>query len=146
MKFIHIADMHFDSPFSNLVGDNTMGEIRRLDQRKAFKEVIEYIKKENIEWLFISGDLYEQKYVRQSTIEYINNLFKEIPNTKIFISPGNHDPFLKNSYYNTYNWNENVKIFADKIEKICFENVNIYGYGFNDFYLEHSKIEEMRVR
>lgn len=143
MKFIHIADMHFDSPFVRLSDKDVMGDLRRLDQRKIFKKVIEYIKQNNIEFLFISGDLYEHKYIKQTTIEYINNLFKEIPNTKIFISPGNHDPYLKNSYYNKFEWNENVKIFTSKLEKVELEDVNIYGYGFDDFYLTDSKIEDL---
>ena len=96
MKFVHIADLHIDSPFVNLSDKDNLGEIRRLDQRKAIKKVVEYIKENNIPYLFISGDLYEHKYIKKSTIQYINNLFKEIPNTAIFISPGNHDPYLQN--------------------------------------------------
>ena len=80
MKFIHIADMHFDSPFVNLSDKDGLGDLRRLEQRKVFKKVTEYIKENNIKYLFISGDLYEQKYIKKSTIEYINNLFKEIEN------------------------------------------------------------------
>ena len=110
-----------------------------------FKKVIQYIKENNVDFLFISGDLYEQKYIRESTIEYINNLFKEIPNTKIYISPGNHDPYIKNSYYNKFNWNENVHIFSSKIEKIELENVNIYGYGFGDFYCTDCGIEKINL-
>jgi len=94
MKFVHIADMHFDSPFTSLGRIEGLSDIRRLEQRKIFKKIIEYIQENNIECLFISGDLYENDYVKQSTIEYINNLFKTIPNTKIFIAPGNHDPYL----------------------------------------------------
>ena len=145
MKFIHIADMHFDSPFVNLSDKEILGDLRRLEQRKALKKVIEYIKENNIEYLFIAGDLYEQKYIKRSTIEYINNLFKEIPETKIFISPGNHDPYLKNSYYNKYNWNNNVKIFNSKIEKVETEQANIYGYGFDDFYCKNSGIENLEI-
>lgn len=37
MKFVHIADTHFDSPFTNLVRDNSFGEIRRLDKDKYSK-------------------------------------------------------------------------------------------------------------
>ena len=44
MKFVHIADMHFDSPFVNLSDKEGLGELRRLNQRKAFKRVIDYIK------------------------------------------------------------------------------------------------------
>ena len=145
MKFVHIADIHFDSPFVNLSDKENLGDLMRLEQRNGLKKVIEYIKENDIKYLFISGDLYENKYIKKSTIEYINNLFKEIPDTKIFISPGNHDPFIKNSYYNNYIWNENVKIFNSKIEKINCENVDIYGYGFDDFYCKESGIKEINI-
>lgn len=145
MKFVHIADMHFDTPFRLLSDRAELGEIRRLDQRKVFKKMIEYIKQNKIPYLFIAGDLYDHEYIRESTIEYINKLFQEIPNTKIYITPGNHDPYLKNSYYATYNWNENVKIFTGKVEKVENEDFCLYGYGFEDFYCENSQIEEIQL-
>ena len=145
MKFVHIADMHFDSPLTTLSDKGNLGEQRRIEQRKIFKKVIEYIKENNIEYLFISGDLYEHKYIRKSTIEYINNLFKEIENTKIFISPGNHDPFIKNSYYNKFNWNSNVKIFTSKIERIEEKEFDLYAYGFEDFSMPKSYIEDIEI-
>ena len=145
MKFVHIADMHFDSPFVNLSDKDGLGDLRRLDQRKTFKKVIEYIKENDLKYLFISGDLYEQKYIKKSTIEYINNLFKEIPKTKIFIAPGNHDPYIKNSYYNKFNWNENVKIFNSNIEKVELEDADIYGFGFDEFYCKKSGIEDIEI-
>ena len=43
MKFLHIADMHFDTPFRLLSDRADLGELRRLDQRKSFKKMIEYI-------------------------------------------------------------------------------------------------------
>ncbi len=146
MKFVHIADIHFDSPFINLSDRENLGDMKRLEQRKVFKKVIEYIKENAIDFLFIAGDLYEQQYIRKSTIEYINGLFKEIPNTKIYISPGNHDPYIKNSYYNQFQWNDNVHIFSSKIEKITLENANIYGYGFDDFYCTNCGIENLEIQ
>jgi DNA repair exonuclease SbcCD nuclease subunit len=141
-----MADIHLDSPFRVLASKEDFADKRRLEQRESFKKVIKYIKEEKISFLFISGDLYEQEYVRESTIEYINNLFKEIPNTKIFISPGNHDPYLLNSFYNTFNWNENVTIFDENIKRIELEEVDIYGYGFSDFYCTNSGIEEIEIK
>lgn len=145
MKFVHMADMHFDRPFINLSDKGILGDLRRLEQRKVFKKVIEYIKQNEIEYLFISGDLYEHKYVKQTTIEYINKQFEEIPKTKIYIAPGNHDPYVKNSYYNKYKWNKNVKIFNSKIEKIKNEEIEIYGYGFDDFYCTNCGIEDLQI-
>lgn len=143
MKFVHIADMHFDTPFTNLSLKGDYGKIRRMDQREVFKKIINYIKENEIKFLFIAGDLYEHNYIRKSTIEYINQLFKQIPETKIYITPGNHDPYILNSMYRNFEWNENVKIFTSKIEKIETKEANIYGFGFNDFYCENSNVENI---
>ena len=70
MKFVHIADMHFDTPFKMLCDRRELGETRRLDQRKAFKKMIEYIKQNQIPYLFIAGDLYDNEYIRESTKKY----------------------------------------------------------------------------
>lgn len=145
MKFVHIADLHLDAPFTVLNANNRLGEKRREEQLKIFEEVIKYIKENKIEFLFISGDLYENEYVKEKTIEYINDLFKQIENTEIFISPGNHDPYLKNSYYRTYNWNHNVHIFNSQIKKYSYENIDIYGYGFEDFYVQNSGVENIQI-
>lgn len=146
MRFVHIADMHFDIPFTSLNKKEDLGEKRRIEQRNAFKKVIEYIKSNYIEYLFIAGDLYEHDYVRKSTIEYISGLFDEIPNTKIFITPGNHDPYVKNSYYDTYEFGENVYIFSNsRIEKYEDENVNIYGMAFTEFFMEESPLEKITI-
>jgi len=145
MKFIHIADVHFDRPFT-VLETKGLAEERRLEQRNTFKKVIDYIKENFIQYLFISGDLFEIEYVKNSTLEYINKQFKSIPNTKIYIAPGNHDPYMKNTYYETYEFAPNVKIFTEKIEKIEEGNINIYGYGFDDYYMKKQNIEELKIK
>lgn len=145
MKFVHIGDVHFDTPFTSISDRAELGQIRRLEQREAFKKAINFIKENNIEYLFISGDLYEQEYIRKSTIMYINELFKGIPNTKIYITPGNHDPYIKDSYYNTFEWAENVKIFTNIVEKVENSDVNIYGYGFNNYEMNQNQLSDIYI-
>ena len=145
MKFVHIADMHFDAPFSELSDIENLGKLRRMEQRRAFNKIIQYIKDNQVEYLFISGDLYEEQYIKEETIKYINDKFKEIENTKIFISPGNHDPYIAKSYYATYNWSKNVYIFKSKLEKINLSDIEIYGYGFGDYYCEDSGINQLEI-
>ena len=145
MKFVHLADLHLDAKFDSLSSIDGLPQKRRLEQRKALKDVVEYIKENDIKLFLISGDLYEQNYIRKSSIEYVNKLFEEIPDTQIFIAPGNHDPYIKNSFYSTYAWSKNVHIFNENIEKIDFEDAHIYGFGFTDFYCKQSEIEEIQV-
>lgn len=145
MRFIHIADMHFDTPFTFLGEKENLGDIRRLEQRQVFKEIIKYIQQEEIPYLFISGDLYDHNYIKKTTVEYINNLFKTIPETKIFITPGNHDPFLRNSYYNNFEWNKNVYIFNSEIKNYEFKDVDIYGFGFDNFYCNNFNLENIKI-
>lgn len=145
MKFVHIADMHFDTSFTTLTNKANLGDSRRLDQRKAFNKVIDYIKENNIPYLFIAGDFYEHEYIRLSTIEYINNLFMEIPDTQIFIAPGNHDPYIKDSFYSKYYWSENVHIFDGEVSFYEQDGIDIYGYGFDDFYYTNTDLENIEL-
>ena len=48
MRFIHMADVHFDSPFTVLASRENLANERRLEQRKAFADTIEYIKENQI--------------------------------------------------------------------------------------------------
>ena len=145
MRFVHIADVHLDIPFGTISQRASLGEERRIEQRNALKKVIEFIKENNIDYLFICGDLYEQEYIRESSIAFVNSLFKQIPNTKVYIVPGNHDPYIKNSYYANYSWSDNVKIFTSVVEKVENEDVNIYGYGFGNFEMYTNKLDEIKI-
>lgn len=145
MKFLHMADMHFDAPFSSLNSKKNLGETRRLEQRNVFKEIIKYVKENDINYLFISGDLYEHEYVRKSTIDFINNCFKEIEDTKVFITPGNHDPYIQDSIYSTYDFADNVYIFdSPNVKKYEDADVVIYGMAFDGFYMDKPVLENIR--
>lgn len=143
MKFIHIADTHLDTKFSKDIG--IFGDQRRVDQLEAIKNICDYAKKNNVDYLFISGDFYEHKYIKNSSINTVIKFFESIPNTKIYIAPGNHDPYIKNSPYDMYKFPDNVHIFKD-FEVVEDKNANIYGMGFTNFYQEPVDIKNIRIR
>ncbi len=136
MKFVHAADMHLDRPFVNLGGNKEMIKRKKLEQKYVFKKLIDYVKSNNIELLFLSGDIFEQKFITNDTINFLISSFEEIENTKVFISPGNHDPKIKSSPYVTSAWPQNVYIFDGTISKIEVKNINIYGLGFEDYTMD----------
>ena len=65
MKILHMADMHFDSPFCVLNSRRNLGETRRLEQRNVFKNIIKYVKDNNVDYMLISGDFYEHEYIKK---------------------------------------------------------------------------------
>ena len=146
MKFVHIADLHLDTPLISLKNNRELIKNRRNEHKQIFKDVIKFVKKEKVDALFIAGDLFEHKFVEKSTIEFIINSLEIIPDTKVFITPGNHDPFIKNSPYTTFEWPSNVKIFGEKIEKVSLaEKIDVYGMGFENFEVAENNFKNFKV-
>ncbi len=145
MRFIHIADMHLDAPLVGLKNNRTIIKERRAEQKQILKDIVKMIKEEEIPVLIIAGDLFEQKFVEKKTIEYLISLFQLVPNTTILITPGNHDPLIKNSPYKTFAWPENVRIFDNKISKVSIEDVDFYGFGFDNYEMQSKELENFEV-
>jgi len=133
LKFVHCADIHLDAPFSSLGPGKS--SIRRQELLHTFQRIIQITREENAGLLLISGDLYEHDYVRRSTVGSVCDLFLTLPDTDIFIIPGNHDPLTANSYYRTFRWPDNVHILDGErpfhiLESRC---VCVYGAAFRGY-------------
>lgn len=131
IQIVHCADMHFDSSFS--IMQNKVA-LRREEQRESFRRIIKRVKKDKSEVLLIAGDLFENNLTTKETICFLKKCFEEIPDTYIFISPGNHDPATPGSFYITENWPINVFIFKGALEVFELPNLNlrVYGAGFTN--------------
>lgn len=120
MKFIHTADIHLGAAF-----------LEKNQLFESFERIIEDAKNENVDVLMISGDLFNKQPLLKELRE-INALFSRIGNTKVFIIAGNHDFIKKDSYYNSFNWNENVIFIKEnKISRIDVDKLNLSIYGMS---------------
>lgn len=133
VTFIHTADIHLDMPFSSL-GDEDKASQRRQELLNAFFGILDRVKSQNINLLFISGDLFEQGYIRKSTVQSLKNRFSELYKTEIIICPGNHDRISGDSYYKSTFWSKNVHILEDASQPLIFDELNccIYCMGVSD--------------
>ena len=145
VKILHSADLHFDTPFSGL--SVNAAEKRREDLRVTFGEITRIAKEEQVDLLFICGDLFDNANVYKTTLEYIIQKLDAIPETKVFISPGNHDPYNDKSYYNLVKWPQNVHIFKRDMEKVYIAELAtcIYGIGFTELYQRTSLLQGFHV-
>lgn len=138
LKLLHTGDLHLDSPFSRL--DPGRAAIRRRELRDAFSEMVQYVRSHFIDLFLITGDLFDTEFVTRETVEFLRTEFARIPDCKIFISPGNHDPFTEDSVYNRFNFGENVYVFPRALlSHFYFEKLNayVYGYAFEGDSLRH---------
>lgn len=130
VKVFHCADIHLDSPFS--LFSPREAEKRRTELRAAFTSALMFAREKKADIFIISGDLFDGKYVTRDTRELLLREFAKCPEMKIFISPGNHDPYAAGSVYDTVSFPENVHVFGGEREMVSLSElgVDVYGVGF----------------
>lgn len=145
IKVLHCADLHFDTPFKELskeVSDTSKNELLEV-----FKNIIDLAIDENIEVLLIAGDIFDNLTVNKNTLFFISDQIRRIDNIKVFISPGNHDPYNEKSFYNMINWPGNVYIFKGDMEfkEVKELNLIVWGAGFRNNYENETLLRGVNV-
>ena len=86
MKFLHLADLHL----GKILQEQSLIE----DQEYMLNQIIEIIKRENIEAVLISGDVYDRSVPPAEAVNlldcFLKTLIKELK-IKVFMIAGNHD-------------------------------------------------------
>lgn len=144
IKILHTADIHFDTPFSGMTPKEALKSKEELKQ--VFENIIKMTIDNEIDILLIAGDIFDNLSVNKTTLYFIKNSFENISKVKVFISPGNHDPFNEKSFYSIVDWPTNVHIFKGDMESIILENLNtvVWGTGFNTSHVNKSLLKETK--
>lgn len=146
LKFLHCGDIHLDTPFTGLSPEKS--DERRLGLRESFKKMMDYVRGAGINYVLISGDLFESDCATNSTAELLISEFRSSPDTKFIIAPGKHDAYENNLIYATGRLPSNCYIFnSDKIDRFDFEDdrVVIYGWAFVGDSIVNSPLYDRRV-
>ena len=138
VKIVHTADLHFDTPFNEV--DEKQRLINKEEFKEVFKNIINFCKEKHVDILLLAGDIFDNLTLSRETIHFIENVFNDIKETRVFISPGNHDPYDNNSFYKLIKWPENVYVFKGNLEKVYIEELktNVWGAAFNGKYVRKS--------
>jgi len=141
IKFLHCADLHLDSPLASL--DLRRAEVRRNELRAALTSLTFWARTNKIDFLLISGDLFDSAYVSRDTVALLQREFASLGDCRVIIAPGNHDPYTAQSYYRRADFPENVYIF-DSPELSCFDfpdkNTTVYGWAFTSDAMERAPL------
>ncbi len=130
MRFIHIADVHIGARPDAGKAFTSNREREILD---TFKRVLEQCEKERIDLLLISGGLFHRQPLLRELKE-VDYLFSKLTITKVVFIVGMSDYLNENTYYNSFNWCENVyPIFTEQMSvvEIPFLQLAVYGCSYH---------------
>jgi hypothetical protein len=112
-KILHLADVHLDTSFRDSSLGSAASTARREGLRQALEQAFSSARERHVDAITIGGDLYEAERVSPDTAQFLKQLFQQVSPIRIFISPGNHDPYTRNSLYSWFDWPSNVHIFRE---------------------------------
>lgn len=146
IRIVHTGDIHFDSPFHDVT--HNQSKINKEELKEVFSNIINFCRDNIVDILLVAGDLFDNLTLSKDTAYFIEKAFERIIDVKVFISPGNHDPYGGKSFYNIINWPSNVHIFKDKIEKVYLEDldINVWGYGFASQHIKEPVLEDFTIK
>ncbi len=110
-RLLHLADLHLDSAFSYSSFNSNLANVRRESLRDVLKRALQLARYKNVDAVTLGGDLFESERVTTDTTHFLQQQFAQLAPMRVFIAPGNHDPFTPQSPYSTTAWSQNVHIF-----------------------------------
>lgn len=146
ITFIHISDIHIGASFKGASFSKTFANIRNQELKETFFKTIKYVNDNNINLLFITGDLFDYDYIKHSEII---NIFNELNkcSAQVFIIAGNHEPRKQNSFWDGITLNENIHLFDSTLEKFSIDelNIDIYGHSWNQYYYKEDTLKNIKI-
>ena len=144
IRILHTADLHLDSPFRGLTPEKARQ--RRREQRELLLRLQTAAVEGAVDMVLIAGDLFDGDGVYYETTQLLAETFGRIP-ARIFIAPGNHDPWSEHSPYAAVRWPENVHLFqSEGVERVELPDLKcvVYGTAFTSKYRDASPLEHFR--
>jgi DNA repair exonuclease SbcCD nuclease subunit len=149
MKFIHTSDIHLDTSFSGAGFPPVLGRRKREAIRATFRRIIDDARLNCVDLLLIAGDLFEHERVTPDTVAFLKQQFESLSPARIFISPGNHDPFTYDSPYVQESWPSNVHIFREqelRTVEVPDLGVRVAGFAFTGSRVEARVLRNLRAQ
>lgn len=146
IRFLHCSDIHLDTPYVGLSSEKS--EECRRELRSTFMRMMDHVKERSIDYVLISGDLFDTKYATNNTAEVLIREFTSCPNTQFIIAPGKCDCYNKNPIYTSGRLPENCHVFSEEsLGRFDFEDdrVTIYGWAFTEPEMNENPLYERTV-
>jgi DNA repair protein SbcD/Mre11 len=111
LKVLHLSDLHLETSFAAAGLPPSVGARYRADLRATLERIMGLARERQVDAVTIAGDLYEQNYALPDTASFLAQQFASLSPVRVFIAPGESDPYTNDSLYALTRWPENVFIF-----------------------------------
>lgn len=127
-SFIQVSDLHLGRQFHTMVGfEDTIQKA----VKDSFKLVVSLVKRDEVNALFIPGNLFDSPDPPDDLVELTKTLFEDIKPAKVYITPGSSDYYTGDSVYARTDWPDNVHVFKSReFSPVPLEEYNLTIYGF----------------
>jgi DNA repair exonuclease SbcCD nuclease subunit len=91
MRLLHTADWQLGCRFAQF---GEKAELLRGARLKTLQRSLDLARQRNVDAFIIAGDLFDDNRVDDAVVSAAVEVFAAYPEVRIFIVPGNHDPFI----------------------------------------------------
>lgn len=121
LKLLLFSDLHLDRAFK-WAGERVARK-RRQALRDTLRRIVQLAAEERVDAVLCGGDLYEHERFSADTGEFLRSTFERLEPIPIYIAPGNHDWYGRESLYQQVRWSSNVHVFsADSLEPVKLDD------------------------
>ena len=139
IKIVQSGDFHLDSPLT--LHHLSFRKMRREELLLMVKKIIDFSNQISADLLLLAGDLFDSSRVTKATLDYLYQELERFQG-RVFIAPGNHDPYEKGSQYELFEFPPNTHVFRE-YEEIYLEDLDTYvcGQGFTSPYERENQLK-----
>ncbi|EIA19620.1 metallophosphoesterase family protein [Listeria fleischmannii] len=148
VKFLHVADLHLDSPFIGLKSlPRAIYEQIKEASYRSFQAITKRAIAEKVDFVLIAGDIYDKE---DRSIKAQVQFYKEMKRLQeakidVFLIHGNHDFLEKGKDW--IHLPENVHTFDEKVSHVTWEGHDgrtskIYGFSYGSRHILENKTAE----
>jgi DNA repair exonuclease SbcCD nuclease subunit len=139
MRFMHLSDLHIGYQFKNAsFKAPSLFAKRSIELIETFYDALNQAKKEALDFILLTGDLFDHAFVSPRLIESVFDALKAV-GIPIYITVGNHDVFLQNDAYKKLKTLEHIHFFSVEKPIYKLEDIEIAGINTKDFSKETLK-------
>lgn len=112
-RFMHIGDVHFDTPFESR--DSDKRRMLRQSIRDAFERAVDIALSSSVSCILMAGDLFDNDMLSFATEGFIVKQMERLKENgiEVFYATGNHDPGGPAYKARRIQWPSNVHVFMD---------------------------------